>query len=919
MSGVDVTSASTITVQRDDEGLLRVSSVIPIKWEFNVFSCLMRSNTTKPAYQSKVGVYVFSPGISGWSLVFWLSLAFYVAVTIVLILKWRKMKDKNARYKTKVNFFHVWNLLKETEMTQHPGLTLKFSKVIKEFTSEDLTKITEHYKPQLAYVMNLDISSILQSLVTKQILTNEEAQRLKAKEEFERATGVESFISDVMKKNRAVLVGLWEVLAEEFVRFPSPNLRRILEEVTNGGPDFLKEMQASVQSPSVGPHIKDLHEMHRAIVCESTIALKDHASSAVPHSTTGYTELMVIKQNTRTLKETEHELVKTGRTHEELKNKETKKKCERIWTEQIFKRSPGSETSPHIVLVSGVAGIGKTTMIQKVMFDWGGGTQYQRFAFVFLFKFRELNLLDNETEPRMSLTRLIERHYKHLSDSRLTEILQKPESLLLIFDGLDEYKHKLNFTDSQLCSNPDVEVPVHILVTSLVSRTLLKGCSVLITSRPTALEAMDMERVDQFVEILGFLPEQRLTYFKKFFSDTAFGIKAFQYVEEIGILYSMCFSPSYCWMICSVLKSHFMTSKKGRGAAPRTVTEIFMMFLHNILTNYRQEAKYQREILVRLGKMAYNGVDKNIFVFYNNFEMSTFGLQTVVSSSFLYRFLDSQSTPDHSMYTFYQVTLQEFMAACSFYFDPSGDVEELLKYLNLCEDGRFEIVTRFLAGLAWCPVFKALEGILGEFEGKTTQRIQEWVRQKAKQALQWEDQSETLRVCHWLCETQNKELIRDAIGEDLKMNFSSMTLSSVDCAVLASVISCCGELKELNLSETPLTPECIRRLAPGFSCCYVVRLYSCGLTSVCCSALSSVLSSPNSRLTVLYLNNNNLGDSGARQLREGLRSDNCKVETLVLEYNGISESEKRNLRLLQEELRGSGRQLTIYTCEDQQW
>ncbi|MBN3292679.1 BT1A1 protein, partial [Polypterus senegalus] len=56
MNGVDVTSQSTLTVQRDDEGLLRVSSVIPIKWEFNVFSCLMRSDTTRPTWQSKLGV-----------------------------------------------------------------------------------------------------------------------------------------------------------------------------------------------------------------------------------------------------------------------------------------------------------------------------------------------------------------------------------------------------------------------------------------------------------------------------------------------------------------------------------------------------------------------------------------------------------------------------------------------------------------------------------------------------------------------------------------------------------------------------------------------------------------------------------------------------------------------------------------------
>ncbi|XP_051782407.1 butyrophilin subfamily 2 member A2-like [Erpetoichthys calabaricus] len=122
MNGVDVMSQSTLTVQRGNEGLLGVSSVIPIKWEFNVFSCLMRSNTTRPAYQSKMGIYVFAPDVSGWSVAFWVSLAFCVAGTTLLILKWRKMRDKSARYNTKVNFFRAWNLLKETEMTQHPGM-----------------------------------------------------------------------------------------------------------------------------------------------------------------------------------------------------------------------------------------------------------------------------------------------------------------------------------------------------------------------------------------------------------------------------------------------------------------------------------------------------------------------------------------------------------------------------------------------------------------------------------------------------------------------------------------------------------------------------------------------------------------------------------------------------------------------------
>uniref|UniRef100_A0A8C4TF48 NACHT, LRR and PYD domains-containing protein 3-like n=2 Tax=Erpetoichthys calabaricus TaxID=27687 RepID=A0A8C4TF48_ERPCA len=794
------------------------------------------------------------------------------------------MREHKARYDSKAFFLQLYYLKKETEKIKAPVWTQTIPKVLQRYRHEDLLKITEYFRPCLAYLMKAKMTNILESLVSKDILTNDEI--VKVKEESEGTEGVDSFIGEVMKKDRVVLISLWEALAEQLERLQSPNLITLMEEVTEERKKLLKEIDTRNEPPVSGPHIKDLHETHRQAVSESTRTLGAQASPGNPHTTgvgfeTRYTELVVIKQDTRNHKETEHELMKTGRIHEELMEKGEAEKCERIWIEQLFRKSPVSVNPANIIVVSGMAGIGKTTMIQKIMYDWARGTQYQRFAFVFLFKFRELNLLDNENETQMSLTKLIERHYKYLSDDPLKDVLKNPETLLFIFDGLDEYKHKLDFTQSQLCSDPDVEVPVHILVTSLVSQTLLKGCSVLITSRPRSLEAVDIKKTDRFVEILGFFPEQRLMYCKKFFDDADMGTKVFQYVKENTILYSMCFNPSYCWMIYSALRSHFMTPKEERGAAPRTVTEIFVMFLHNILTNHRQEVKNQRMILVKLGKMAYYGLENRIHVFNEKQEMSTFGLQTVLPSPFLSGLLQRQSTVEHATYTFYQITLQEFMAVCSFYLEPSGDIKKILKNWDSCKDGRFEIVTRFMTGLAWCSVLKTFERILGEFEGNTVKRIQEWVKQKAKRTLQGGDKREALRVCHWLCETQNKELIRDAIGKDLKMDFRNTTLSAVDCAALASVISCCGELKELNLTGTPLTPQCIRRLAPGLSCCSVVWLVSCGLTSACCSALSSVLSSPNSQLTELELNNNNnLGDSGARQLSEGLRSDNCELETL---------------------------------------
>ncbi|KAG2463438.1 VTCN1 inhibitor, partial [Polypterus senegalus] len=57
MNGADVTSQSTITSELDSEGLLRVSSVLPVKEEYNVFSCLMRSKAPKPDWHSGLGIY----------------------------------------------------------------------------------------------------------------------------------------------------------------------------------------------------------------------------------------------------------------------------------------------------------------------------------------------------------------------------------------------------------------------------------------------------------------------------------------------------------------------------------------------------------------------------------------------------------------------------------------------------------------------------------------------------------------------------------------------------------------------------------------------------------------------------------------------------------------------------------------------
>ncbi|XP_058867809.1 butyrophilin subfamily 1 member A1-like isoform X4 [Acipenser ruthenus] len=90
--GNNVTSMSNTTVQRDSQGLLSVSSYIKIKQQSNVFSCLVRSKTPKPDWESKLHISSdFFPGVSGWMVAFFLTLALSIGAIPLLVIQWRRM------------------------------------------------------------------------------------------------------------------------------------------------------------------------------------------------------------------------------------------------------------------------------------------------------------------------------------------------------------------------------------------------------------------------------------------------------------------------------------------------------------------------------------------------------------------------------------------------------------------------------------------------------------------------------------------------------------------------------------------------------------------------------------------------------------------------------------------------------------
>ncbi|XP_051788729.1 uncharacterized protein LOC114644576 [Erpetoichthys calabaricus] len=126
-----------------------------------------------------------------------------------------------------------------------------------------------------------------------------------------------------------------------------------------------------------------------------------------------------------------------------------------------------------------------------------------------------------------------------------------------------------------------------------------------------------------------------------------------------------------------------------------------------------------------------------------------------------------------------------------------------------------------------------------------------------------------------------------------KLGLSQCKLTSGCCEGLSLALSAAhSHLTELKLSDNNLEDSGVHLLCEGLknpNCrLETLRLSSCGLTAGCGAPLSLGLSAEHSRLTELVLGDNNLGDSGVKQLYEGLKNKNCKLEKLGLTICGLT-------------------------------
>ena len=363
-------------------------------------------------------------------------------------------------------------------------------------------------------------------------------------------------------------------------------------------------------------------------------------------------------------------------------------------------------SNDRFLLLRGIAGIGKTSLLNYLMQKWATGTLWNgkdnqpQFDFVFRFNCRELNLYEDES---LSVEDLFKCHYPSIfSNICFQDLLKFEEMLLIIVDGLDEFRdiEKLLMRHRILGS---MKAP-----TATVIQTLLNGCFPncrrIVAGRPESVNKLylrwsrdiEIKRAD----IVGFSDTMIRKYIFLFSSNANIVL---QKVKGFRHLKAMSHIPVYLWIICSIFEEDVMLP------APKTMTELyiwtFVVFIREHCRNQQFSGKAMplvsllqedkaKEILKVASYLSYKMlVDRKVIFTKAYIQQLGYSGSVFLKESAGFVVETTKNAVEEPIYQFGHLILQEFLCAVyCFANDISLDKQAYMI-------GSFDVVAPIISGL----------------------------------------------------------------------------------------------------------------------------------------------------------------------------------------------------------------------------
>ncbi|XP_062386502.1 NACHT, LRR and PYD domains-containing protein 12-like isoform X2 [Sardina pilchardus] len=693
-------------------------------------------------------------------------------------------------------------------------------------------------------------------------------------------------------------------------------------------PDPVQQQNSYQPDDDVLHLIKERHKCNMKTKYESLFeGLKVQENKTL--LTEFYTQLYIIEGESEGVNE-EHEVLQI----EKISWKHLKDKP--IDCNDIFVNTPEESEKIKAALTKGIAGIGKTVSVHKFILDWTEGNANKDVDFMFMLPFRELNLIRND---QYSLYSLLVDFYPELQgvDSKIYDKCK----VVFIFDGLDESRIPLHFSDCEKVSEVTVVSSVDVLMTNLIKGELLPSALIWITSRPAATNQIPPQYINRVTEVEGFNNPQKEEYFRKRVPDEHQSNKIISHITTTRSLYIMCHIPVFCWITATVLQK--ILEEDDRPEIPKTLTEMYIHFLL-IQTNVKHDKfdkggerdpkkllQSNREVILKLTELAFKQLMKGNIMFYDE-DLRECGIDITEASVYCGLcteiFKEESVLNQKKVYSFIHLSFQEFFAALYAFLcftsnnmqavdffladdeelnktsEEDGSEKDALYKLQKAtvdkalqnKNGHLDLFLRFFLGISLDSNQSLLEGLLthtqkssGSIEN-TIKYITDSVKDVRNEnvypclfATRHVSSERHINLFLCLLEMRDQSLHRE-IEELLKSDErSDDILSAAHCSAMAYILQMSGEvLHEFDLKKFNTSEEGARRLVPVVMNCRKALFANGYLTEQSCKILAAALQAANSPLRELDLGSNELQDSGMKLFLTGLKSPECKLEVLGL-------------------------------------
>ena len=558
------------------------------------------------------------------------------------------------------------------------------------------------------------------------------------------------------------------------------------------------------------------------------------------------------------------------------------------------------KTQAKRVLLSGRAGVGKTTTLQWLAQQWALERWATGFTLLFLMQLRMLPNTDVKvtTVELFTVYGLFQLMAGDSHQVLCSWLRNAAGKVVILLDGLDELagfskkiKNTPKITDLNQKAHP-LELCINIL-----RGDLLPGCTLICTSRPfTGLNSISTDTV---LEILGLTQQDVVKYVEQKHPQKP------QYIMSVlqrnPMLMSVCGITFYCMAVSTLLSQGVEILDEDVKTYTRLTAFIIVQYVTRKLPDWPfviQVTSYFPK-LAQLADMGIfqskedQGLSKLVFNEYDVCEvgLTPSDLESVKMGGILRIEEVKKGKRNGIIAEFLHLTMQEMLAVAHLLSKPLPSIEMLG---NVFSSNQFNMARMYLFGLQYDKESDWIKDVCRAVspsglcaDGDNSAHISEFLKNLCS------EQDNTLIVCQLVHESQMEDLARsvvDYVAPDGVLTIEHTPMTAIDVGAVAFVCACSNALKQITLIDVNTDDTVMKVMSSSLIQPHITSIQSLDVSrnSIMTEGAETLakIIQQSTCLETLDVSSNKIGVNGALVLAEALHT-NSSLHVLKVSCNAI--------------------------------